>query len=145
MLMSSLHGDDHLVAAAFRAGARGYLLKSAAATELNAAVREVMRGGIYVSRAIRFFGEFQNPSNASAVTYELRRRLTPVESRLLDLIGGGRSDEETSLELGLSRQALDALLSRVMAQLALTTREELVAVAKPGSALQASVAASNAR
>src|SRR5260221_14077422 len=34
VLMSSLHGDDHLVAEALRAGARGYLLKAAAAAEV---------------------------------------------------------------------------------------------------------------
>ena len=49
ILMSSLHGDHHLIAEAFREGARGYMLKTKAATELIPALRRVMHGELYVS------------------------------------------------------------------------------------------------
>ena len=49
ILMSSLHGDDHLIAQAFREGARGYMAKAMAARELVPAMRQVMKGELYIS------------------------------------------------------------------------------------------------
>jgi DNA-binding NarL/FixJ family response regulator len=127
VLMSSLHGDDHLVAEAFRTGARGYILKGTAAGELVPAVHEAMQGGVYVSRRLQGVdgGAVVSPRAAR----ELIDRLSPMESQLLHLIADGNSDVETSIELGLSQADFDVLLRRVMRQLALHTREELTVFA----------------
>jgi DNA-binding NarL/FixJ family response regulator len=138
VLMSSLHGDDHLVAEALRAGARGYLLKSAAAAELVPAVRVVMKGEFYVSRAMGLLNCSETGFHAPRAAGELMRRLTPLEGRLVRLMGGGRSDQQTLMELGLSAGSFNSLMSRVIGQLALKTREELAMIAKPLSAMQAS-------
>jgi DNA-binding NarL/FixJ family response regulator len=139
VLMSSLHGDDHLVAEALRAGARGYVLKSAAAAELVPAVSSVMKGEIYLSRAIGLLRHDSAGFHAPRAVVELMRRLTPLEARLIRLIGGGRSDQETSMELGLSAASFDSLMSGVIGQLALNTREELVMIAQPLLASQPSL------
>ncbi|MDB5319572.1 MAG: two component transcriptional regulator, LuxR family [Phycisphaerales bacterium] len=136
VLMSSLHGDDHLVAEALRAGARGYLLKSAAVAELIPAIGAVMKGQFYLSRAIGLLHRGARAFHAPRAAVELMRRLTPLEGRLVRLIGGGRSDQETSMELGLSAVSFTSLMSRVMAQLALETREEFAMIAEPLSAMQ---------
>jgi DNA-binding NarL/FixJ family response regulator len=132
VLMSSLHGDDHLVAEAFRIGARGYILKGTAAGELVPAVHEAMQGGVYVSRRLQGVdgGAVVSPRAAR----ELIDRLSPLESQLLQLIANGNSDAATSTELGLSHAEFDALLKRVMRQLALHTREELTVFACLGDA-----------
>jgi DNA-binding NarL/FixJ family response regulator len=44
-----MHADPDYVAEAFRAGAMGYLLKRAAASELLTAIRAVLQGNHYVS------------------------------------------------------------------------------------------------
>src|SRR5258708_4575513 len=51
-LMLTMHDEDRYVLEALRAGVKGYVLKTQASTELAQAVREVMRGGIYLSPAI---------------------------------------------------------------------------------------------
>jgi DNA-binding NarL/FixJ family response regulator len=132
VLMSSLHGDDHLVAEAFRTGARGYILKGTAAGELVPAVHEAMEGGVYVSRRLQGVdgGAVISPRAAR----ELIERLSTLETQLLQLIADGNSDVETSSELGLSHAEFDALLKRVMRQLALHTREELTVFACLGDA-----------
>src|SRR5262249_39916286 len=49
VLILSMQDDPRYVREAFAAGAQGYVLKEAADTEVVAAVREVARGGRYVS------------------------------------------------------------------------------------------------
>ena len=48
----SLHGEEQFAVRALRAGAAGYLTKSAAPEQLVAAVTKVMRGGTYVSETL---------------------------------------------------------------------------------------------
>src|SRR5579872_5574525 len=47
VLMLSMHDDEDSVMAAVRAGARGFVLKKACATEMVDAMRTVARGGTY--------------------------------------------------------------------------------------------------
>src|SRR5512135_466441 len=49
LIFLTMHAGPDYVAAAFQAGAMGYLLKRAAASELKTAIREVMKGNHYVS------------------------------------------------------------------------------------------------
>lgn len=52
IIMLSLHSRSEYVARAFELGALGYLGKEAAVDELEPAIRAVLTGGTYVSRAI---------------------------------------------------------------------------------------------
>ena len=49
IIFLTMNEDPDLAAAAFRAGASGYLLKRSAASELQTAIREVMRRRSYVT------------------------------------------------------------------------------------------------
>lgn len=52
VIILTLHENDELVKSAFRAGARGYLLKVDAERELVTALTEVVREGRYISPKI---------------------------------------------------------------------------------------------
>jgi DNA-binding NarL/FixJ family response regulator len=52
VIILSMHSTEEYVAQALRAGAAGYLLKDAAATELELAVTAVARGETYLSPAV---------------------------------------------------------------------------------------------
>src|SRR5262245_40199524 len=49
IIFLTMHNDASLLAEAFRCGASGYVLKQAAGEELATAIREVARGGNYIS------------------------------------------------------------------------------------------------
>jgi len=51
-IMLSVHDEPAAVREALEAGALGFVLKRSAATDLIPAVREVLRGGIYISPAL---------------------------------------------------------------------------------------------
>ena len=52
VLIMSLHGEEQFAVRALRAGASGYLTKSAAPEQLVAAIAKVVRGGHYISEAL---------------------------------------------------------------------------------------------
>ena len=52
VIVLSMHLNEQYVTQALRAGAAGYLLKDAAAAELEQAVKTVARGDIYVNQAV---------------------------------------------------------------------------------------------
>jgi DNA-binding NarL/FixJ family response regulator len=66
VILLTLHDNDELVRSAFRAGARGYLLKIDAEKELVQALREVVREGAYISPKI-------DPEVISSVLSEMQR------------------------------------------------------------------------
>src|SRR5262245_30730080 len=49
VLILSMHNKEDFVAQALRSGARGYMLKDAAPTELEKALQVIMEGGTYLS------------------------------------------------------------------------------------------------
>src|SRR5262249_24845580 len=53
LIVLSVHDEATVVSQVREAGAAGFVLKRAAATDLGPAVQEVLRGGGYVSPAVR--------------------------------------------------------------------------------------------
>jgi DNA-binding NarL/FixJ family response regulator len=66
VILLTLHDNDELVRSAFRAGARGYLLKIDAEKELVQALREVVKEGAYISPKV-------DPEVISSVLSEMQR------------------------------------------------------------------------
>src|SRR6476619_2335639 len=52
VLILSLHGEEQFAVRALRAGAAGYLTKSAASEQLISAFERIVRGGRYISEAV---------------------------------------------------------------------------------------------
>ena len=52
VIILSMHSNEEYVARALRAGAAGYLLKDAGTSELEAAIRAVVRGETFLSPAV---------------------------------------------------------------------------------------------
>ncbi len=122
-----MHSDIAYAAEAFRAGASGFiLLKKSAAAELVTAIREVLKGGVYVTPPIAkalmrdsFFGRppsSETPSN----------QLTSRQREVLQLVAEGHSIKEIAAILNLSPKTVEFHKYRVMAeQFDLRTTAEL--------------------
>jgi two-component system, NarL family, response regulator NreC len=118
VLILSAHGDEQYIFEALRAGARGYVLKSAAVKELTQGIREVLAGRTYVS-----------PSLAGVVLNDYARRaqgeargsmtgkLTPREREVLQLIAEGRSSVEVAGVLCISARTVDTHRQNIMSKL----------------------------
>jgi two-component system response regulator NreC len=122
VLALSMHKDSVYVREILRAGARGYLLKDAIASDLLAAVRAVARGEGYLS-----------PGVSDAVLNDYRRHVTdPIdlltsrEREVLQMIAEGKTNKEIATVLNLSVYTVDAHRGRIMEKLNLHSVNELV-------------------
>jgi len=82
----TMNEDPDLAAEALRTGGSGYLLKSSAASELLKSIREVLRGGTYVTPIIqRRLEEAFIRSNSPKAD----KKLTPRQVEVMQLLAEG--------------------------------------------------------
>ncbi|MFD0735336.1 response regulator [Planotetraspora mira] len=124
---------DEYVYASLRAGASGFLLKSATATELLAAIHVVASGEALLAPTVtrRLIAEFlQGPDLAPAVR-DLND-ITQREREVLALIGRGMSNSEIAAHLHLTIGTVKTHIGRLLAKLHARDRAQLVIAAYEG-------------
>ena len=118
------HSSRPYLAAAFEAGAGGYVLKQSAPVELLAALTDVRNGRFYITPAI---GYDVTAGDASAESGEpvFRTQLTARQREVLQLVAEGRSGKQIAGTLGVSLKTVEFHKARLMRQLNLFTTAEL--------------------
>ncbi|CAA9385225.1 MAG: Two-component transcriptional response regulator, LuxR family [uncultured Rubrobacteraceae bacterium] len=129
VLVLTMFEDDDSIVSAMRAGARGYVLKSAAPSEVMGILRSVAGG------EARF-----GPQIASKLTGFLREpeadptrafpELTAREREILDLIARGHDNAGISGRLFLSPNTVRNHISRVFAKLGVASRAQAIVRAR---------------
>jgi DNA-binding NarL/FixJ family response regulator len=115
VIILSMHTGEEHVLRAIRAGAAGYLLKDAKPPELEAAVRAVARGDIYLSPAIsRYVVEDVRRGGAESGPLD---RLTPRQREVLQLIAEGNTTKAIASRLGLSVKTVETHRAQLMDRL----------------------------
>ncbi|MCC7502674.1 MAG: response regulator transcription factor [Flavobacteriales bacterium] len=124
-LMYTMHDDDQRVFDALKAGANGYLLKSAKPQEILNAIRELLQGGSPMSAPIaRRVVAHLRPAKAGGNLTEAG--LTEREHEVLQLLAEGLLYKEISLRLGISESAIKQHIHRMYAKLHVQNRTEAV-------------------
>jgi DNA-binding NarL/FixJ family response regulator len=120
---------------AIRAGARGYLLKSATTDELADAIRHVHAGEAIIAPAMaaKLLDEFATltPGPSPVPTEQARgvggEVLTDREREVLQLVADGLSNKEIGARLSLSPHTIKAHLRSILDKLHLRSRAEAAA------------------
>jgi DNA-binding NarL/FixJ family response regulator len=136
ILMTSLYADDHLIAEGLRAGAMGYVLKTCIIQDLVPAIRRLVDGGQFVSRRVALLnglGEGHLPRIAA----ELKRRLTPPELGLIDLLAARSGDRAVADRLEMPDEPFESLCDRLVMRLSLDSREQLSKFARAEQTVEA--------
>jgi two-component system response regulator NreC len=122
---------------AIDAGARGYLLKGAAAAELADAIARIMNGERYVQPALgaMLAGDDGAPSRAADPVASLTER----EHEVLDLLVLGHTNVEVASLLFLSSRTVESHRASIQRKLGVKSRADLVrfALGSGGSAEKA--------
>lgn len=113
ILMLTMHDDAGYVRLARLAGAAGYVLKKALATELIRAIRAVHTGQT-------FFPAFPDELVPAP------RELTEREREVVSLIALGHTNAEIAAKLHISEKTVETHRAHVCEKLGLHTRAELV-------------------
>ncbi|OGA03358.1 MAG: DNA-binding response regulator [Betaproteobacteria bacterium RIFCSPLOWO2_02_FULL_62_17] len=126
IVMLTVFEDQDKLLAAFKAGARGYVLKGVSARELACVVRGAAGGEVYVS-----------PSLAAGILVALTRgrpadpleELTGRESEILTLVGQGLTNREIGDRLHLSEKTIKHYITNILEKLQVRNRVEAAVVA----------------
>lgn len=116
--------DPDLAGEAFRLGASAFLLKNSAASELLHALREVARGGYYVTPLMT-----RDMEGSFIQNFKRRERKTPLTLRqkeVLQLLAEGRSMKEVAFVLNLSPRTIAFHKYSMMDHLKIKSSAELI-------------------
>jgi DNA-binding NarL/FixJ family response regulator len=127
VLMLSMYADDAYVTQALQAGARGYLLKDSADTDLVQAVTAVARNGSFFSPAVAkvMLDDYVRHLAERGIT-DRYDSLTEREREVFQLIAEGRSNKEIATVLHLSPGTVETHRARIMDKLDVHSAAEIV-------------------
>lgn len=130
VLVLTMSEDPPVLAAALRAGARGYVVKGSEPDDITRALEGVARGqvvfGEQVASALLAQASGRAPSGPAAAF----PGLTPREVEVLALIAQGRSNADIAATLFLSPKTARNHVSSILGKLGLATRAEAIARAR---------------
>jgi DNA-binding NarL/FixJ family response regulator len=129
-LVYSMHDESVFAERAFRAGARGYVMKDQPAEILIAAIKKVLNGHTYFSDTIitRMLNRFARAEGTEP--QPLINRLTDRELEILQLIGQGLRSGQVAEKLNISTKTVDAHREHIRKKLEIRDSSELAAFAK---------------
>jgi DNA-binding NarL/FixJ family response regulator len=115
---------------AMRAGANGYIMKRAPKEKLAAAIRDIVKGGIYVSREVALSGfrkslqrrpkNSHSPRSANAL-----ENLSDREMHIFQLLGSGLGTREIAQSLDLSVKTVESHRENIKHKLRLSSSAQL--------------------
>lgn len=127
VVILSMYSDESYVMRALEAGARAYLLKDSAVTDLIRAIEAVSQGKSFFSPKIgRILAEeYVRALKEKGVvdSYEL---LTPREREILQLLAEGKTNKEVAASLNLSVYTAETHRGNILQKLNLHSTAELV-------------------
>ena len=127
VVILSMHADETYILRALKAGARGYLLKDSAESDVVRAIRSVAEGKSFFSPAVSkvmledYVKKLQR--TGSEDSYDL---LTPREREVLQLVAEGKSNKEVANLLHLSVYTVETHRANIMEKLKLKSVPELI-------------------
>ena len=115
---------------ALRAGAAGYMMKTATAEELLVAIREIVAGNVYVSRdvAMRAFKKsMESPAEQRSARPTIGiERLSDREMHIFHLLGSGLRNKQIADSLNLSVKTIESHRENIKHKLRLACSRDLV-------------------
>jgi DNA-binding NarL/FixJ family response regulator len=121
-ILLTMHKETNYVLEALRAGVKGYVLKTQAASDLVNAIGSALEGAVYLSPGISD-GVVEAALNKDSVALD---PLTQRERQVLQLIAEGKTNKEISQVLGMSVKTVDTHRQNLMAKLNIHETASLV-------------------
>jgi two-component system response regulator NreC len=127
VILLTMYEDEDYLIEGMDAGAGAYVLKDSPAAQLVAAIRDVSRGGSYVSP--RMLSRFVDHFRSRAFSPESLTRssgLTPREREVLKMLAEGDSVKEIACHFDLSVKTVEAHKFNLMRKLDIHNKAQLV-------------------
>jgi two-component system nitrate/nitrite response regulator NarL len=125
VVMLTVSEDEDDLLAAMKAGASGYVLKGAGATELIGVIRSVHAGQVYVAPALAW-GLLREMSKPRTSPLD---ELTVREREVLELVASGLGNQEIGDRLGLAEKTIKHYMTNILGKLQVRSRVEAALLA----------------
>jgi DNA-binding NarL/FixJ family response regulator len=123
-LILSMHDESVYAERALRAGAKGYVTKNEASTAVLKAIRQILKGEIYLNPG--FMSRMVSRITGGCdIAIEPIQRLADRELEVFDLIGRGLTTREIASELNLGVTTVDTYKTRIREKLNLENSARL--------------------
>jgi DNA-binding NarL/FixJ family response regulator len=131
VMILSMYDDENSVVAAFRSGARAFLLKKASSADLLDALRAVSKGGSYLSSQVSDHlltriqrGDLENRALPGPLD-----GLSPREQQVLRMVAEGKTSKDIAVMLNLGLQTVRTYRKTLMKKVGVTNIAGLTQVA----------------
>ncbi len=127
VLFLTMYDDEDYLVESMEVGASGYVLKDSPAPQLVSAVRDVFRGGSYLSP--RMLSQLVDDFRTRVKSTDRMPRfatLTPREKEVLKMLAEGNSVKEVACQLNLSVKTVEAHKFNLMRKLDIHNKAQLV-------------------
>ena len=129
ILVLSMHYTEEIAREVLRSGARGYMLKSDANTELVTAINRVRRGeqyftGCLASTMAESFAQTKAEGSDDSVI--AGTSLTPREAEIIQLLAQGKSNKEAAAVLGVSTRTVESHRNHIMHKMEFESFSDMV-------------------
>ena len=125
VLILSMHDEEELVARCLEAGAAGYIMKDAPASQLLYAIETVHKGERYLSPNVlkKVMDGYVKNTNRPQTSYD---RLTRREREILKLLAEGLTVKEIAVRLNLSVKTVEVHKHNLMKKIDVHDKTELI-------------------
>lgn len=126
IIMQTVFEDEERIFASIKAGAEGYILKTASADKITQSIEEVYHGGAYMtpSMALRVMQHFSTPA-----LQKEHYALTPKEKEVLRHLANGNSYKMVADLMGISYYTVNSHVKSMYEKLHVHSLGEAVALA----------------
>mgnify|MGYP002637407839 CR=1 FL=1 len=126
ILVSSMYSENLYAERCLRAGAKGYINKQEASEQVIFAIRQVLKGEIYISNEMTDTLLQRPPNNYLDSALSSVEHLSDRELEVFELIGRGVATSEIAEKLHLSIKTIESHRANMKLKLGLTSGSELM-------------------
>jgi two-component system response regulator NreC len=127
VLALTQYDDREYVFPVIEAGARGFISKTAASSELASGIRSVYHGDSFLSPSVaRFLVEDYQQEAATRKSHDPYEQLTDREREILKLLAEGHSTQEIAHMLVISPKTVEGHKTNLMAKIDVHNRVDLI-------------------
>ncbi len=127
VIFLTMYKDEDMFNEALDLGAKGYVLKDSAITDIAGCIHAVAAGRHYISPAISSFLVNRNTRSAELVKQKPSLNdLTPTERRILKLIAEKKTSKEIAAELFISHRTVENHRANICQKLELRGSHSLI-------------------
>lgn len=128
ILAYSMHDESIYAERSLRAGAMGYVMKQSSPETLLAAMRQILKGKIFLSEAMseKLLGRMVRAGATTEITASPIDKLSDRELEVLELLGRGMRTSEIADKLCLSIKTIETYREHLKQKLSLSSGQELL-------------------